>query len=111
LADKHQYNRVGYQVTDAIPHVYRMYSLKKCFDLDDAPLAVDECIETPKLDGAAVSLLYVEGLLQLALTRGDGIQGRLCHPFLIVTAISIGGINGTISNDALGGGLGQCSAD
>ena len=76
LADKHQYNRVGYQVTDAIPHVYRMYSLKKCFDLDEAPLAVDECIETPKLDGAAVSLLYVEGLLQLALTRGDGIQGK-----------------------------------
>ena len=76
LADKHQYNRVGYQVTDAIPHVYRMYSLKKCFDLADAPLAVDECIETPKLDGAAVSLLYVEGFLQLALTRGDGIQGR-----------------------------------
>jgi hypothetical protein len=76
LADKHQYNRVGYQVTDAIPHVYRMYSLKKCFDLDDAPLAVDECIKTPKLDGAAVSLLYVEGFLQLALTRGDGIQGK-----------------------------------
>ena len=76
LADKHQYNRVGYQVTDAIPHVYRMYSLKKCFDLAEAPLAVDECIETPKLDGAAVSLLYVEGFLQLALTRGDGIQGK-----------------------------------
>lgn len=76
LADKHQYNAVGYKVTDAIPHTYRMYSLKKCFDLTDAPLSVEDCIETPKLDGAAVSLLYVEGLLQLALTRGDGIQGR-----------------------------------
>ncbi len=76
LADKHQYNAVGYKVTDAIPHTYRMYSLKKCFDLNDAPLSVEDCIETPKLDGAAVSLLYVEGLLQLALTRGDGIQGR-----------------------------------
>ena len=76
LAEKHQYNRVGYQVTDAIPHTYRMYSLKKCFDIAEAPLAIEECIETPKLDGAAVSLLYVEGLLQLALTRGDGIQGR-----------------------------------
>ena len=76
LAEKHQYNKVGYQVTDAVPHTYRMYSLKKCFDLAEAPLAVEECIETPKLDGAAVSLLYVAGFLQLALTRGDGIQGR-----------------------------------
>lgn len=76
LAEKHQYNAVGYKVTDAIPHTYRMYSLKKCFDLNDAPLSIENCIETPKLDGAAVSLLYVEGLLQLALTRGDGIQGR-----------------------------------
>ena len=76
LAEKHQYNKVGYQVTDAVPHTYRMYSLKKCFDLADAPLPVEECIETPKLDGAAVSLLYVAGFLQLALTRGDGIQGR-----------------------------------
>jgi len=76
LAEKHQYNKVGYQVTDAVPHIYRMYSLKKCFDLADAPLAIEECIETPKLDGAAVSLLYVAGFLQLALTRGDGIQGR-----------------------------------
>ena len=76
LAEKHQYNAVGYTVTDAIPHTYRMYSLKKCFDLNDAPLSVEDCIETPKLDGAAVSLLYVEGLLQLALPRGDGIQGR-----------------------------------
>lgn len=76
LAEKHQYNAVGYKVTDAIPHTYRMYSLKKCFDINDAPLNIKDCIETPKLDGAAVSLLYVEGLLQLALTRGDGIQGR-----------------------------------
>ena len=24
LAEKHQYNAVGYKVTDAIPHTYRM---------------------------------------------------------------------------------------
>ncbi len=59
LAEKHQYNKVGYQVTDAVPHTYRMYSLKKCFDLADAPLAIEECIETPKLDGAAVSLFVM----------------------------------------------------
>ena len=76
LAEKHQYNRVGYTVTDAIPHTYRMYSLQKCFDIHQAPVEIGKCIVTPKLDGAAVSLLYVEGNLQLALTRGDGIQGR-----------------------------------
>ena len=76
LADKHNYNKVGYTVTDAISHTYQMYSLQKCFDLDKAPLDVNSCVCSPKLDGAAVSLLYVNGALQLALTRGDGIQGR-----------------------------------
>jgi DNA ligase (NAD+) len=76
LAGKHNYSSVGYTVTDAISHTYQMYSLQKCFDLEDAPLDIDECICTPKLDGAAVSILYVDGILELALTRGDGIQGR-----------------------------------
>tara|TARA_X000001382_G_scaffold78505_2_gene55053 strand:- start:786 stop:1775 length:990 start_codon:yes stop_codon:yes gene_type:complete len=76
LAEKHNYNTVGYTVTDAVPHAYQMYSLQKCFNLDDAPLDVDKCICTPKLDGAAVSLLYAAGTLVLALTRGDGKQGR-----------------------------------
>lgn len=76
LADKHNYNQVGYVVTDAISHVYQMYSLQKCFDITKAPLDVNSCVASPKLDGAAVSLLYVDGNLELALTRGDGIQGR-----------------------------------
>jgi DNA ligase (NAD+) len=76
LADKHNYNKVGYSVTDAVSHAYRMYSLQKCFDIEQAPLDINDCIITPKLDGAAVSLLYINGYLQLALTRGDGIQGR-----------------------------------
>ena len=76
LAEKHNYNKVGYTVTDAISHAFRMYSLQKCFDINNAPLTVEDCIATPKLDGAAVSLLYCDGNLVLALTRGDGIQGR-----------------------------------
>jgi len=76
LAEKYNYNSVGHQVTDAIPHAYQMYSLQKCFDLDNAPLDITLCDYTPKLDGAAVSLLYVNGYLELSLTRGDGIQGR-----------------------------------
>ncbi len=76
LADKHNYSKVGYTVTDAVKHAYQMYSLQKCFDINEAPLPVEECIATPKLDGAAVSLLYCDGNLVLALPRGDGLQGR-----------------------------------
>jgi len=78
LAQKHHYNAVGYTVTDAVPHTFQMFSLQKCFDLNDAPADVinSQYVVTPKLDGAAVSILYVNGELQLALTRGDGVQGR-----------------------------------
>jgi len=65
---------VGYRVTDGIPHYYRMYSLRKVFDLSVTP--TKDFICTPKLDGAAVSLLYSGGLLAQALTRGDGSLGR-----------------------------------
>lgn len=75
LAAKHNYHTVGYTVTDAIEHTFQMYSLQKYFNLADAPL-LHGYICTPKLDGAAVSLLYIDGTFQLALTRGDGIQGR-----------------------------------
>jgi DNA ligase (NAD+) len=76
LATKHNYTTVGYEVTDAVPHTYQMYSLQKCFDITKAPINILECIVSPKLDGAAVSILYVNGELALALTRGDGIHGR-----------------------------------
>ena len=66
---------VGHKVTDGILHYYRMYSLQKYFDLVEAPVLTDY-VNTPKLDGAAVSLLYVNNKLTLALTRGDGIRGR-----------------------------------
>lgn len=75
LAQLHGYNAVGYTVTDATPHLYPMHSLQKIFDIDNAP-DLDGYVRSPKLDGAAVSLLYVGGELVLALTRGDGKQGR-----------------------------------
>lgn len=60
-----------------VEHHYRMFSLKKHYDKDgEFPLNIFNCVETPKLDGAAVSLLYVAGMFTLALTRGDGIKGR-----------------------------------
>lgn len=76
LAAHFNYKSVGHTVTDGIPHFYRMYSLQNCFNLADTPLNLKDCVETPKLDGAAISILYVGGKMSLALTRGDGKIGR-----------------------------------
>ena len=75
IVAKYNYDQVGHQVTDGVPHLYKMYSLQKYFQLSDAP-NTSEYVCTPKLDGAAVSLLYVNGHFALGLTRGDGNLGR-----------------------------------
>lgn len=61
-----------------IPHLYRMYSLQKVyFDRGDkAPFTTLEDVETDKLDGCAISLLYIDGTFVQALTRGNGILGN-----------------------------------
>ena len=76
LVAKYSYDQVGHVVTDGIPHLHKMYSLQKVFSIDDIPTPNSKYICTPKLDGAAVSLTYVNGHLALALTRGDGNLGR-----------------------------------
>jgi len=76
LSAHFNYSSVGHKVTGGLPHYFPMYSLLKIFDMDNAPLTIEDCIETPKLDGAAISLLYVEGEFTLALTRGDGKIGQ-----------------------------------
>lgn len=76
LAEYHGYESVGAPVVgDRIAHAFPMWSLQKCYD--DEPLInlEGEVVVTPKLDGAAIALYYVEGRLSLALTRGDGKEG------------------------------------
>lgn len=75
LAEVYDYNSVGHTVTDGVPHLYRMFSLQKYFDISKAP-SLGAYAVTPKLDGAAVAIVYVNGLLAIALTRGDGNLGR-----------------------------------
>ena len=72
------------QVTHAMP----MLSLDNAFSAEEVEdfdrrvrerLALDEEIEyvaEPKLDGLAISLRYVDGLLVQAATRGDGVSGE-----------------------------------
>lgn len=64
--------------TGDVPHLYRMYSLQKVyFDRGDTPPfnSLGQ-VETPKIDGCAISILYVNGGLTQVLTRGDGTKGR-----------------------------------
>ena len=59
-------------------HPFPMYSLQKVFVGEDKEPNWDKTqpyIMTAKLDGAAVSVTYVNGELYQALTRGDGKQG------------------------------------
>jgi DNA ligase (NAD+) len=69
-----------------VRHESRMFSLDNAFDRDELgawyerisrivtdPIAF---VGEPKLDGLAMSLLYVDGRLTRAATRGDGITGE-----------------------------------
>lgn len=78
LAKAADYQKVGAkQHENVCKHYNRMYSLKKYYDDEGvAPLAdIKDKTCSPKLDGAAISLLYAGGVLIRALTRGDGIEG------------------------------------
>jgi len=70
-----------------VHHAVRMLSLDNAFsddELHDFDRRVCERLETdqveyaaePKLDGLAISLLYQEGKLVRAATRGDGVTGE-----------------------------------
>lgn len=78
LAESIGYNEVGTQQHENIrKHYSRMYSLQKHYEDEGIrPLSEYKNLAmTPKLDGAAVSVLYVDGHLAQVLTRGDGIEG------------------------------------
>ena len=78
LAQIHNYSSVGYSVTHGTPHYSQMYSLQKFFSVEDCPATGEDSgyIRSPKLDGAAISVLYINGRFEHALTRGDGKLGK-----------------------------------
>lgn len=73
-----------------IPHPTRMYSLEDVFSFDEltswfnksSQALAKEDLDTPawltevKIDGLAVNLLYRNGVLERAATRGDGVTGE-----------------------------------
>lgn len=81
-------HRVGGQITKSFPtvrHERRMYSLDNSYSFDDikdwaarVAKSIDEKIEYVcelKYDGLSISILYENGQLVQAVTRGDGFQG------------------------------------
>ena len=81
--------RVGGGITKNFPtiqHQFRMYSLDNSYDFDDLEDWENRILKTIeneevefvaelKYDGASISILYENGELKQAVTRGDGFQG------------------------------------
>jgi DNA ligase (NAD+) len=91
LADSINYNRVGAkQHGNVEKHLYQMYSLQKYYEDEDQkrPLeGIRDVTCSIKLDGAAISLLYVDGNLVRALTRGDGVEGQVITDKILATKL------------------------
>lgn len=88
LADMIGYNRVGAQVSGkTAKHEFPMWSLQKYYAGEGkVPLAdyTKQKVSTPKLDGAAISALYVDGMLVQVLKRGDGEEGEIITDKFII---------------------------
>jgi DNA ligase (NAD+) len=91
LADSIGYNAVGakqHENTDK--HYMRMYSLQKHYEDESNKSPLHGCGDaaiTPKIDGAAISILYIDGQLSRVLTRGDGIEGRIVTDKFLATKL------------------------
>lgn len=56
-------------------HWFQMYSLQKIYVGEDPPWDKENMVCSPKLDGAAVALRYLNGELDSVVTRGNGEYG------------------------------------
>jgi len=108
LASGCGYNKLGAPVHGKkSKHLYPMYSLQKYYEDEGKadPLAGLDVTTSIKLDGAAISLLYADGILVQALTRGDGIEGQLItdklyeHGNLVPLQINLGNVSVQITGE------------
>ena len=89
LAETSGYNELGAKQHEHLEkHYFRMYSLQKHYEGEGKPPQLSGLVSiSPKIDGAAVSLLYIDGKLVRALTRGDGIEGTLITDKFLATKL------------------------
>ncbi|WP_081737815.1 NAD-dependent DNA ligase LigA [Arthrobacter sp. H41] len=97
---------VGGEVSSAfapVQHLQRMYSLEDVFSLDELAVWLDRAragveqrspgstitwLTELKIDGLAVNLLYRNGELARAATRGDGVTGEdITHNVLTIASV------------------------
>ena len=57
-----------------VTHPYPLYSLRKVYDIEEVDAFMD--VRLPKIDGTNLSLIYTNGRLSRALTRGNGERGE-----------------------------------
>ena len=57
-----------------VTHPYPLYSLRKVYDIEEVDDFMD--VRLPKIDGTNLSLIYTNGRLSTALTRGNGERGE-----------------------------------
>ena len=103
--------RVGGAVLDGfkkVAHQHRMLSMTDAFDRDDVDAwltriqkltdtSIDFFVEA-KMDGLAISLVYENGMLTTAATRGDGTIGEdVTHNIRTIEAIPLK-LRGTVPN-------------
>jgi len=65
--------RVG-GVAGKVRHPYKLYSLRKVYDEEE--IEDKFIVETPKMDGANLTIIYKNGKPSMALTRGNGEFGE-----------------------------------
>ena len=108
LAEGCGYNKIGAAVHGKkAKHLYPMYSLQKFYEDEGKadPLAGLDVTTSIKLDGAAISLLYVDGILVQALTRGDGVEGQVItdkmyeHGSLVPLNINLGNVTVQVTGE------------
>lgn len=91
LADSTGYSELGTKVYGSTAkHCFPLYSLQKFYPGESKPPLADYTkpkVTSPKLDGAAIALTYVCGVLVEVLTRGDGVEGQVVTDKFLATDI------------------------
>lgn len=87
LAESVGFSQVGAKQHEHIEkHYFPMWSLQKYYEGEGKPPTLSgpyDC--SPKLDGAAVSHLYIDGNYIRSLTRGDGTEGTVITDKFLAT--------------------------